>query len=470
MSDRNDLKAIPSVDLVLRHLEEKGVLRDVSRTMAVRAVRMLLERERGALLERSGDDIVGEETVRAEILSAAERAVANAARAGLLPLVNATGIIVHTNLGRAPLAESAIEAIAAVGSRYSNLEYDLQSGRRGQRDILVHDALCELSGAEDALVTNNNAAAVLLALNTLANGREVVISRSELIEIGGSFRLPEVFERSGSRMVAVGTTNRTRVSDYEEAITNRTAAIMTAHWSNYEIVGFVERVRLAELTALGERCGVPVIHDLGSGIVVDPADLGLSGEMTIMESLRAGVSLATVSGDKLLGGPQAGIAVGAGRVIERMRGNPLMRALRPGKLTLAALEATLEHYVRGRSLLEIPVLRMIRVPVQDLRARALKMAEELERRCAGAAEVSVVDLVSQVGGGAAPERGIPSAGLAVRTCSPSAGELAERLRDAATPVVVRTKDDRVLVDLRTVTPSQDKLVVAAIDEALGDTP
>lgn len=271
-------------------------------------------------------------------------------------------------------------------------------------------------------------------------------------------------------MVAVGTTNRTRVSDYEAAINNRTAAIMTAHWSNYEIVGFVEQVRLTELTALGQRCGLPVIHDLGSGVFVDPADIGLPDEMTIMESVRAGVSVATVSGDKLLGGPQAGIAVGAHDIVERMRVNPLLRALRPGKLTLAALGATLEHYMRGNALAEIPVLRMIRVPVEDLRLRASAIAEELNGRWGEAAEVKVVDVVSHVGGGAAPERGIPSAGLAVRTKGLSSGGFAERLRRGPTPVIARTKDDRVVIDLRTVMPSQDGLVIAAIGNALGDAP
>lgn len=466
MNEPSKLKAIPSVDLVLRHVEEQGLLRTIPRPMAARAVRALLRRERERMLA-SPDEAADGEALRAGILRAAEDAVVRAGRVGLVPVVNATGIIVHTNLGRAPLAEDAVAAIQAAAA-YSNLEYDLSTGQRGSRGLLVRDALLEISGAEGALVTNNNAAAVLLALNTLAEGREVVISRGELIEIGGSFRLPEVFERSGSRMVAVGTTNRTRLSDYEGAISNRTAAIMTAHWSNYEIVGFVERVDVGDLAALGRRCGVPVIHDLGSGIALDPARIGLAGEMTIAESVRAGVSVATVSGDKLLGGPQAGIAVGERDVIERMGRNPLLRALRPCKLTLAALEATLEHHVRGRATSEVPVLRMIAAPIEGLRERASRLAEALNVRWPSLASAEVVDLVSHVGGGAAPERGIASVGIAVASRSLSAGELASRLRGADTPVIARTKDDRVLLDLRTVAAHQDDLILAAVDGALGD--
>lgn len=470
MTDSSELKAIPSVDLVLRHVEEKGLLAAVPRVLAARAVRALLDRERDALLsapERGAEDV---DALRGRILRAAEADVAAAARAQLRPVVNATGVVIHTNLGRAPLSRAALDAIAATSAGYANLEYDLNEGTRGVRDVAVRDALCELCGAEAAVVTNNNAAAVLLALNTLAAGREVVISRSELIEIGGAFRLPEVFERSGSRMIAVGTTNRTRLPDYEDAVTNRTAAIMTAHWSNYEVVGFVERVALGDLVELGNRCGLPVIHDLGSGIIARPEDLELVGETTIADSLRAGVSVATVSGDKLLGGPQAGIALGERAVIEGMRSNPLMRALRPGKLTLAALQATLEQYLLDRHLTEIPVLSMLRAPVEGLLERARKILEGLGDVEARGAEVIVVEMTSRVGGGAAPERDLKSAGLAVASLALSADDLASRMRGARTPVIARTKDGRVLLDLRTVLPDQDRQLTEAIEEALGDTP
>jgi L-seryl-tRNA(Ser) seleniumtransferase len=348
MSKRDTLRAIPPVDLALRYLAEAGVLHDRPRPIVARAVRAILERERLAMLAGATEHHGTPEEVRSAILEIVRRDAAVQAMRKLIPVINATGIVVHTNLGRAPLSGAAIASLEEVARGYSNLEYDLLGGSRGKRDDLVRDMLCEVSGAEDALVVNNNAAAVLLALDTLARGREVIVSRGELIEIGGSFRLPEVFERSGARMVAVGTTNRTRSADYEGAIRSATAAVLTAHWSNYAIVGFVERVDLRDLVRLAARYGLPVIHDLGSGLLVDSSALGLRGEMTLAESVSAGAAVTTVSGDKLLGGPQSGIVVGGADVVSRMRGNPLARALRPGKLTLAALEATLSHYLTCR--------------------------------------------------------------------------------------------------------------------------
>ncbi len=385
MNSREDLKAIPSVDEAIRHLESADLLGDRPRPLVVRAVRAALEEERREILAGRRGTPPGADDPRERILRRLEGVPTRLDQRELQPVVNATGIIVHTNLGRAPLSEEALAAVSGVSRGYTNLEYDLAAGKRGKRHIIVKDALCELCGVEDALVVNNNAAAVLLALNTLAAGREVVVSRSELIEIGGSFRLPEVFEKSGSKMVEVGTTNRTHIEDFERAIRGRTGAIMSAHWSNYEIVGFVERVSLSDLAALGARYGIPLIHDLGSGVLTDASALGLPGEMTVMDSVRAGTTVSTFSGDKLLGGPQAGIAVGGAEVIGKMRENPLMRALRPGKLTLAALAVTLGHYLRNEAHAKIPVLAMITGSLEELAGRARAMVEELNGRLAGRA-------------------------------------------------------------------------------------
>jgi len=466
MSKQEDLRAIPPVGLALKHLEDAGVLKDRPRPIVARAVRAVLERERLAMLAGAGHYAGSPEEIRAAILEVVKRDAAVAAMRKLIPVINATGIVVHTNLGRAPLSEAAIASLSEVARGYSNLEYDLAAGARGKRDDLVRDMLCEISGAADALVVNNNAAAVLLALDTLAKGREAIVSRGELIEIGGSFRLPDVFERSGARMVAVGTTNRTRRSDYEGAIRSATAAILTAHWSNYAIVGFVERVALADLVELGARYRIPVIHDLGSGLLVESSTLGIGGEMTLAESVSAGVAVSTVSGDKLLGGPQSGILVGRADEISRMRRNPLARALRPGKLTLAALEATLSHYLWGDAGESVPVLRMITAPLASLEERSAAMARALVERVGDRAEIVPAVLDGLVGGGAAPERRIESRGLEITPRSRSAGAVAAGMLASSPPVVVRTRESKVLIDLRTVPPEEDCAVVDAVVEAL----
>ncbi len=463
MTQDRDLSVIPSVDAVLRHLEEAGAGSDQPRSIVVRTVRSVLDLERERLLSDEGP---GGDITREAILSRVEAEVGHAAARSLIPVINATGVVVHTNLGRAPLSELALASIAEVARGYTNLEYDLVRGERGKRDDLVRDALCELTGAEDALVVNNNAAAVLLVLNTLAFAREVVVSRGELIEIGGSFRLPDVFERSGSRMVEVGSTNRTRLKDFESAVRSSTGALMSAHWSNYSITGFVERVSLSELAALGERYGIPVIHDLGSGILTDPTTLGLAGEMTVRESVNAGATVSTFSGDKILGGPQAGIAVGTADAIGRMRANPLMRALRPCKLTLAALQATLLSYLRGTAADDVPVLAVILQPVEQLAARSDAMCSRLAKALGDRASVSTVELKSLVGGGAAPERTLPSRGIEIEPLGGvSAGALAAAMLEASPPVVVRTREGRVVLDLRTVPEADDEQAVAAVMEA-----
>jgi len=462
MSSQDLLRAIPSVDAAVRHVESLDAAADCPRPILVRTVREALDGFRRSI--ESGE-FAGStpEELRGRVLASLEPAVARARRRTLLPVVNGTGVIIHTNLGRAPLSGEALAAVAEVASGYSNLEYDLGGAHRGSRDLVVRDAICELTGGEDALVVNNNAAAVMLALDTLARGRDVLVSRGELIEVGGSFRLPDVFEKSGATLVEVGTTNRTRVEDFERAMRAQTAALMTAHWSNYSIVGFVERVRLEELVALGERRGVPVIHDLGSGLLASGESFGLAGETSACESLRTGVSVVTMSGDKLLGGPQAGIAIGRTPIITQMRANPLARALRPCKLTLAALQATLAQYLSGRPT-SVPVVRMLVADIPSLEERARAIAAAVKR--AAGVDPEVVDLESRVGGGAAPERVIPSKGLRIRSERAGAEAITDRMLRSARPVVARTSEGCVLIDLRTVFPSEDDTVAACITEAL----
>lgn len=462
------LRAIPSVESALKHLSSSGLGGGHARSMLTRSVQRVIANARVSI--QSGEHTYGSsfEEMRLAILADVEREVKTLDLRALMPVLNATGVILHTNLGRSPLAEAALEAITETAGAYSNLEFDLVQGTRGKRDLLVLDALCVLTGAEDALVVNNNAAAVLLAINTLALGREVIVSRGELIEIGGSFRLPEVFERGGATMVEVGTTNRTSLADFEDALNRRTGALLSAHWSNYSIEGFVERVDIRDLTRLGDRWGIPVIHDLGSGALVDSDVLRMPGEMTVGESVSSGADVVTFSGDKMLGGPQAGIAVGKADTIARMRKNPLMRALRPGKQTLAALQATLGLYLEGTQSTEIPVLRMMAVSVEELRARSGDAALRLKASVGDKAVVKVCELTARVGGGAVPGSEIPSIGLELTGLRSSAGALSQRLRSGCPPVVGRTTGESVLLDLRTVPKEQDSVLIDAVLEAVID--
>ncbi len=399
-----------------------------------------------SVLERAREDIkAGREP--GSFVEAVLAEVARARRPSLRRVLNATGVLVHTNLGRAPLAEAALARVVEVGSGYSNLEYDLEQGERGSRQDHLAPLLSRLTGAEAALVVNNNAAAVLLALAALAEGREVVVSRGELIEIGDGFRIPDVLARSGARLVEVGTTNRTRAADYQRAIGPETALLLRVHQSNFRVVGFSERPGLAELAEIARAQELPLVDDLGSGALSPVGD-----EPTPAESLRAGADLVTFSGDKLLGGPQAGVVVGRGDLVERLRKHPLQRALRADKLTLAALEGTL-----GLALDEaadaIPVLRMLHEPVERVRARA--------ERLAGLVSGEVEETVARVGGGALPLAELPSAACAVEE------GLAEPLRVGEPPVIGIVRDGRLLLDCRTLTDSETDEVAAAVTRARG---
>ncbi|MEE9264743.1 MAG: L-seryl-tRNA(Sec) selenium transferase, partial [Vicinamibacteria bacterium] len=378
----------------------------------------------------------------------------------LVSLINATGIIVHTNLGRAPLSPSAIAAVGRVASSYNNLEYDLTTGKRGRREQHAVRPLERLFPGYDALVVNNNAAAVLLALNSFAVSKEVLVSRGELVEIGGSFRIPDILERSGARLREVGTTNKTRIKDYQAAFGPETALILRVHPSNFRIVGFTESASTEELVAMGKERGVPVIEDFGSGNLLALGSYGLPNEPTVEASLAAGVDLITFSGDKLLGGPQAGILVGRAESVKKCRENPLARALRVDKLTYAALEATLAAFVQGNAAKDIPVLKMLSTPASEVRSRGRRLAKSLDD--VKGLELSLLDGSSKVGGGSAPEAEIPTSLVGVRAKNLSAQAILDRLRGHDPPVIARIADDQVLLDLRTVLPEEEDTLTSAL--------
>ena len=442
------LRDLPSVDELLR--DER--LAAEPRELALAAARNALERAREEI-GAGGDP--------GSLVAAVLEELARMRRHSLRRVLNATGVLVHTNLGRAPLADAALARVVEVGAGYSNLEYDLERGARGSRYTHCVSLLTELTGAEDALVVNNGASALVLALNTLAEGREAIVSRGELIEIGGSFRIPDIMDKSGARLAEVGTTNRTHLSDYAGAISARTGALVKVHRSNFALEGFTAEVAVRELASLGAERGVPVLFDLGSGLLVSLEQHGLRGEPVASDVLRDGATAVTMSGDKLLGGPQAGIVVGRGEAIARMRKNPLTRALRVDKLTLAALEATLSLYREpARALREIPTLALLTAPAERLRERAESLRAELSR--AGVA-AEVVPSEGSVGGGAFPTARLPSFALAL---AGDARALDARLRSAPLPVVGRIAEGRLLLDLRSLPQRDDARFSEALRGAL----
>lgn len=372
----------------------------------------------------------------------------------LVPVINGTGILLHTNLGRAPLAAAAFEAMRSAGSGYSNLEYDLSEGRRGSRYARANSLLQSVTGAQDALVVNNCAAAVLLILDTFAKGREVVVSRNQLIEIGGGFRLPDVLERSGARLVEVGATNKVYLKDYERALTPDTALLLRSHPSNYRITGFTHDVEGKELAALGKRTGIPVVEDLGSGALVDLAEYQLPHERTVQETVAEGIDLIAFSGDKMLGGPQAGIIVGKSVLIARLRTNPLLRALRVDKLTLAALAHTLRLYLSPQTRAQIPFFAMLGASIDELRTRAQRYVQAIPG-------CSIVESSAYIGGGSLPESALASIAVALAPRG-GADAAAQALRHAPAPIVGRIDEGRLLFELRTIFPADDERVIAAL--------
>jgi L-seryl-tRNA(Ser) seleniumtransferase len=381
-------------------------------------------------------------------------------RPSLHPVINATGIIVHTNLGRSRLCDDALRAVADVAANYSTLEYDVRSGERGSRHTHVERLICDVTGAEAALAVNNNAAAVLLAISALAARKEAIVSRGQLVEIGGSFRIPDIMRLSGAKMVEVGTTNKTHLCDYESAVTPKTGMLLKVHSSNFRVVGFTEEVPLAELVQLGARTQVPVYEDQGSGVLVDLAPYGLPDEPTVRASVDAGADLVSASGDKLLGGPQAGILAGKASTIARLKKHPLARALRLDKMTLAALEATLRLYLDpDRATREIPTLRMLTRSPTEVAERARVMADGIAAVGGEAFLVSTMPDVSRAGGGALPMSDIPTTVVMLAPSTMSANELEERLRLGSPTIVARIRDDRVILDPRTLTEAEEALVI-----------
>ena len=428
---------------------------EFGRTALVDALRAEADalRSRMAAAQQAPDDVAG------WIERAVPARLAALALPSLQPVINATGVILHTNLGRAPLARVAVERVAALGS-YTNIEYDLDTGARGRRDVHAERLLCRLTGAEAAVVVNNNAAATLLTLAAVAAGREVIVSRGELVEIGGGFRVPDVMAQSGAILREVGTTNRTRAADYAAAISDRTAALLRVHPSNFRIEGFTERPAAEELTALGQRFDVPVIEDIGSGwMAPEPLPAPLRDEPTPRASIAAGVDLVLFSGDKLLGGPQAGIVAGRSDPIGTIRRHPLMRAMRVDKMTYAALEATLQEYVAGRAAETVPAMRMLSTDVEEIRRRAGAIVDGLDKNVIG----QVIDGTSTLGGGSAPGSALPTVLIAASHATLSATELESRLRQSDPHVVSRIQDQRVVLDLRTVLPDQDERLLLVLN-------
>lgn len=461
------LRALPRVDDLLGAPALAAALTSAPRVVVLDAVRDAIDDARARILATadlapSFDDLAADASARAAL----------AMRPSLRRVINASGIIVHTNLGRSVLAQAACEAVERVASGYSNLEYDLETGERGSRHVHVEELICRLTGAQAALAVNNNAAAVMMVLSEFASGGQVIVSRGELVEIGGSFRIPDIMALSGAEMVEVGTTNRTHLSDYERAITEETALIAKIHPSNFRIVGFSSEVPLADLAELGQRTGLPVYEDQGSGVLFDLASYGLPGEPTVAASIAAGATLVSCSGDKLLGGPQAGIIVGSQEYVARLKKHPLARVLRLDKLTLAALEATLRLCLDEQAALrEIPTLRMLSASAEEVAERAADFASRLAEKVGpSAASIGLAEEVSRVGGGALPLAAIPTTVVTVLPHRLNDVELANGLAHTEpSPIVARVKDGQLLLDLRTVlSPAEEDELMAALSGLLGE--
>jgi len=464
--DKTLLRHIPKVDSVLEHPAVQQHFGRVPELIIKDGVRQEIEQIRENLLAGNITDKAELSLDRVAVVAA--RRVLELDRPRLRRIINATGVVIHTNLGRSPLSEDAIRQIGMTARGYSNLEYDIDGGERGSRDDLVEELLCRLTGAEAATVVNNNAAAVMLLLRTMASGKEAVVSRGELVEIGGSFRIPDVMEASGARLAEVGTTNRTRISDYRKGITPDTGLLLKVHTSNYRIVGFVEEASIEELVALGKEHGLPVAVDLGSGCLVDLRELGLKHtEPTVKEILAQGADVVTFSGDKLLGGPQAGIIVGTREHLLAIKKNPMKRALRVGKLTLSALESVLRAYLDPSTAIEnIPTLRMIATSREALAARARRLGKKLSDLHVN---ISTIPSVSRVGGGSLPLEELPTVLLTLQPQGMSANDLEGKLRLQDPPVIARIVEDKLCLDLRTVQSRELGDLERAIRNSLDET-
>ncbi|HQD06015.1 MAG TPA: L-seryl-tRNA(Sec) selenium transferase [Bacillota bacterium] len=463
---RDLLRELPAVDRLLREPALQELEGALPRQALLEAARQTVESYRSLLLSpRLPEDLAKLDLSPGKLAAEAARRARRQAEFSLRPVINATGVILHTNLGRAPLSGAAVEALTRAAGGYCNLEMDLESGERGSRQAHLESLLCRLTGAEAALVVNNNAAAVFLSLHALAFGKEVIVSRGQLVEIGGSFRLPEVMAASGARMVEVGTTNKCHRRDYEEAIIEATAALLKVHTSNYQIVGFTSSLSTAELVSVARAHGLLVIEDLGSGVLLDLSPFGIDSEPRVQDSIAAGADLVTFSGDKLLGGPQAGIIVGRRALVERIRSNQLARIVRVDKLTVAALEATLRLYLEPeKALRELPVWSAFCADPGTLKRRAASLARRLKKVLPGD-EIEVIPGVSRAGGGSLPLVELPTFLVAIKPHRISAGALAEMLRRGEPPVIARISQDCLCLDLRTVPESREKCLLEALSRA-----
>ncbi len=457
------LRNLPSIDQLLKREGIQSLISSTGRETVRNHLREILDEFRLELVGSIGkaDSLVEAATLGEEIEQRLAARFASQQQARTQRVINATGVVLHTNLGRAPLSEAALAAINEVARDYSNLEYDLASGKRGKRGTGLEAMLRELLHCDAAAVVNNCAAAVLLTLNTLAEGGEVIVSRGELIEIGGSFRIPDVIAKSGARIREVGTTNRTRLADYENAINENTKVILRAHPSNYRVIGFTEKPSLEDLAKLACERGLPLFEDLGSGCLIDLNPLGIHDEPTVAQAIKAGASVVAFSGDKLLGGPQAGIILGEAELIKRIKSNPLMRALRVDKLTFAALEATVEAYIAGRALEEIPVQAALHETKESIARRARSLIEQAEK-LDESLKLELVDGHSVIGGGSAPETQLPTTLISLTCSKMSANQMEERLRLNSPPIITRIIENQLVLDLRTVTAQSESELLSAL--------
>jgi L-seryl-tRNA(Ser) seleniumtransferase len=462
MTIQEKLSRLPQVNECLKCPYGQKWLETCDRKIVVRSVREVIELKRKELLNGLSPD-VSIDAIAGDI----EHKIREHSAYKLRPLINATGVVIHTNLGRAVLSEKAIENVTAIAGGYSNLEYEISKGKRGKRYSHIKDIIRELTGAEDAIVVNNNAAAVLICLDTFAKGKEVIVSRGELVEIGGSFRIPAVMQASGAILREVGTTNKTHLNDYENAVCGSTGLIMKVHQSNYKVIGFTEEVPVEKLVKLGKDFNIPVVDDLGSGCLISLEKFGIYGEPTVQEVIRQGADLVTFSGDKLLGGPQAGIIVGREKLIQKIQKNPMLRALRIDKMTFAALEATFMQYLdEEKALRDIPTVRMLTQPVEVIRKRAGKILASLKKSISGQADLKIVSDQSRAGGGSLPETDFPTYAVSVKPSGISVNALEERLRLGGPPVIARIQGDALLFDARTVQEREIKILADCLVAAL----
>ena len=466
---QRQLRSLPGVDHILESTKTDPFFKTVPRAVLTRSIREVIDNLRAGILKHP-QDIPPENLTDTYILKNVKALTREILSPNLVRTVNATGVVVHTNLGRSILAEGALENIHLIASRYSNLEFDLARGKRGSRYSAVEDILCEISGAEAAMVVNNNAGAVLLGLETIARGKKVIISRGELVEIGGSFRIPDVMAKSGGILCEVGTTNRTHLKDYENAIDKDTALLLKVHKSNYSVVGFSAEVALKRLVALGEKYEIPVMEDLGSGTFIDFSKYGLVKEPTVQESVLSGADIITFSGDKLLGGPQAGLIVGKKGIIDAVKNNPITRALRIDKLTLAALESTLRLYREEEAATAaIPTLRMLTLPLEKIKQTARRLQSSLKKIGDERLQIERFNLTSRAGGGSLPLLELPTQCVGVRVTGLSANAIERFMRDHTPPVIGRIDEDYYLMDVRTIQEDEFPLIESAFKNLMEKT-